>query len=106
MNKLISVFPNSDLRSSHRGLTLAAVKAKRKPPELLENGEFHLFLNRRQTAFKMLAANSTVVHYKSPRGSIDIRTIEYLPHCFNAGELDYDKALRIVLEKILRKKVK
>lgn len=103
MNKIISVFPNSDLRSSHKGLSILAVKAKRKNSNELLNGEFHLFLNRSQSMFKMLAANNVLVHYKSPRGRVDIQTIQYLPECFNGGKLDYDKALKAVLEKTLKK---
>lgn len=103
MNKLISVFPNSDLRSGHYGLTILAKKNKRNPEDLT-NGNFFLFLNRRQSAFKMLGANDVLIHYKSPRGMVDLRTIEYLPHCFEAGEFVYDKALRTVFEKTLRKK--
>lgn len=102
-NKVISVFPNADLRSGHNGLRKLALKNKQSID--LDPGEFHLYINRAQTAFKMFAANHVLVHYKSPRGMIDIRTIQYLPYCFNAGELDYDKALSVVLHKFLKKKV-
>lgn len=105
-NKLINVFPNTDLRCSHAGLTKLIFKHKGKVlnPELLANGEFILFINRSQSMIKMFASNNVLIHYKSPRGRIDVRTIEYLPHCFNAGELNYDAALKKVLEKHLIKR--
>lgn len=99
-NSLVSVFPNTDLRSGHFGLRKLSLKFK-KNPEILEKGQFLLFINRAQSAFKMYASNNTLVHYKSPRGRIDIRTIEHLPECFNGGQINYDKALATVLEKTL-----
>ncbi len=101
-SSLISVFPDTHLGQGHHGLSVLASKAGKDTRKLL-NGEFLLFLNKAQTAFKMYAANSVVVHYKSPANRrVDIRTIEYLPHCFNAGELNYSKALKLVLDKTLR----
>jgi hypothetical protein len=102
-NSIVNVFPNTDLRSGHDGLRKIAVKSKKNPGEL-QNGEFLLFINKAQSAFKMFAANNTIVHYKSPVGLVDIRAIEYLPSCFNGGTLNYDVALAKVLEKTLGKR--
>lgn len=101
-NKIISVFPNTDLRCSHDGLTSIALKSNRNPEDL-NNGSFYLFLNRKQSMFKMMAANNTLIHHKAKSGRVDIHAIEYLPSCFNAGKLDYDKALETVLKNRLRK---
>ena len=103
MNRLISVFPNTDLRSGHAGLTKVALKAKRDVSKL-EPGNFILFINRNQSAFKMFASNNMVVHYKSPRGRIHIDAIQYLPACFNGEKLNYNKALGMALEKTLGKR--
>ncbi len=103
MNSLVSVFPNTDLRAGHRGLGLLAIKNKRDPSRL-DNGEFLLFINRGQTMFKLFTANNIVIHYKSPRGLVDIRTIRYIPECFAAGTFNYNKALELVLKKTLGKR--
>lgn len=103
-NDVIRIYPSSDLRSGHSGLTKVLAKDGRDPATL-EAGQFFLFINRAQSAFKMFAANNTVVHYKSPRGRVDIRAIQYIPHCFSGGKLNFNKALSLMLDKYLIKKV-
>lgn len=103
MNNLIKVFPNSDLRCSHKGLGILAGKSD---PKTLDAGNFLLFINRSQSAFKMLAAGNVLVHYKSPRGRVHIDAIQYLPHCFSGWDLNYDKALGMSLDKLLAKRLK
>lgn len=103
MSKMIALFPNSDLRSGHNGLSKLARKHNYNPEEIPPGGLI-VFLNRAQTAFKAYAANQTIIHYKHQRGMLDIKAIQYLPHCLGAGKLAYDKALGIVLEKTLKKR--
>lgn len=103
MNSIISVFPNADLRCGHTGLAITAADGN-KSADNLKPGQFLLFINRKQTAFKLLAFNNTLVHYRSPAGRIDLRAIQYLPQCFTAGKFNYDIALKRMFEKTLRKK--
>lgn len=103
MNKIISVFPNSDLRCSHFGLGMKLIKAK-KDPVFFRNGNFALFLNRSQTAFKILGANNVLVHYKHPRGRVNVKAIKFIPECFHGGEFTFDRALAKVIDKELTRK--
>lgn len=102
-NEVIRVYPDSDLRSGHDGLRKSLRKDGRDP-ETLDNGQFYLFINRRQSAFKMFAANNTLVHYKSPRGRVDLRTIQFIPQCMSGGKLNFNKALTLMLDKYLKRK--
>lgn len=100
-NSIITVFPEADLRNGHPGLRMLAAK-RRIDTQMIEPGKFVMFLNRRQSAFKLFAANNTIVHYKHPRGRILLETIKHFPECFQAGEFRYDKALEKVLSRRLR----
>jgi hypothetical protein len=102
-NQLISVFPRTDLRCGHDGLTTLARKAKRDPSTLAP-GQFMVFINNSQSAFKMFAANNTLVYYRSPRGRIDINTIRHIPNCFNGNALNYNAALKKSLTELLARK--
>lgn len=98
--EIIKVFPETNLRSGHPGLADIAQKARVN----LDNvgaGEFLLFINKKQTAFKLFAPN-TVIHYKHPRGKILLETVQHFPQILRAGKFSYDKALERVLDRRLK----
>lgn len=103
MANILHYFPNSDLRSSHRGLTLLAAKHKVRV-ETLASGSFVLFINRKRSQFKILTSSHIIAHYKSPHGSIDMGVLNYLPHAFSSEGFDFSKALRVKLAKDLAKR--
>lgn len=105
MSKLISVFPNTDLRSGHPGLQVKAAKADVDVTEI-NPGELVLFINKKQTAFKAFAHNNTLIYYKHQRGMLNLEAIKYLPTCLNGSELNYDRALAKVFERLFPKKRK
>ncbi len=98
MNKIVTVFPETHLGLGHLGLGLLA-KKRRLDVKALEPGQFVLFLNRAQTAFKLFCASNTVVYYKHARGRLSMEAIQHFPSVFEAGEFSYDKALEKVLAK-------
>lgn len=99
MQKIIRYFADIHLGNAHRGLTKIAIKEK-VDVRNLGAGEYVVFVNSVQTAFKMFAPGNVIAHYKSPENTkIDPRTILMLPNYFNGTEIGYDKALRAVLEK-------
>jgi hypothetical protein len=100
-NEIVTVLAETDLRNGHQGLMQLAQKNRINVLNL-EAGSFVLFLNRKQTAFKLYAANNTIVHYKHPRGRVNLGAIEYFPRIFNAGKFSYDKALAKLLDKKLK----
>jgi len=102
--KIIQVFLNSDLRASHNGLDLVA-KKNNVETELIEDGQFLVFINRSKTMFKIFAANNTLVFHKSRSGMIDLRAIEELPKVFRSTHtIDFQAALKKVLLKEFEKK--
>lgn len=106
MASILNYFPDSDLRSGHPGLAKLSRKAK-VPLEDLKSGQFNLFINRKQTALKMISSGGVLVHYKSPEGHrINIDTLALLPKYFNGTALNYNAALKEVLEKRLAKRIR
>ncbi len=97
-NRLMNFFFDSDLRSGHTGLTKVA-KKNRINTDSLQPGEFVIFINKALSAFKLYGSNNTLVYYRSPRGRIDLNTIQFLPQVFNAGQLNYSKALELAFHK-------
>lgn len=98
--RVIQVFLNVDLRSGHAGLSQIAQKKKLKL-KVLEDGQFVIFINRRQTGMKCYLSGNTVTYTKRDR--ISLETIRFLPECFGGdADLAYDAAL----EKALKSKLK
>lgn len=97
-NRIVRVYPNVSMQYGHRGLRLMA----KKEVDLLDQGNFLLFMNKAQTAFKLFTRD-LVVHYKHPRGRIDVRSLQYIPHCFGAGKFNFDVAVDKFLTKVLAK---
>ena len=100
---IISYFPDVHMGLGHQGLSDLARKHKRSVDKL-EAGDFLLFMNRSQTAFKLYAAGNVIAYYKSTRGRIEPSTITMLPKYFNGTRIDYDGALKEAVEKSLRRK--
>lgn len=92
--KLVHVFFDVSMSNGHAGLT-NIMKNK-----LLGDGEFAVFINRNWMAMKMLTPGHTLLHYKSPSTKMPINpgTIKYLPSCVNGGTLNYNEALKTVVE--------
>lgn len=104
MSRLVHVFPKSDLRCSHIGLTKVAIKSNRDP-RTLDNGDFLFFLNTKQNQFKLLGPNGILVHWKAPDNRrVEIRAIEFLPEAFNGKEFDFNIAVKKSLVKTLGRK--
>lgn len=73
--------------------------------DLLENGEFIVFMNTAQNAFKLMAPNNVLIYYRHPKNHrIDPRVISLIPKVFDGKELKMDLALKKVLEKNFAKK--
>lgn len=101
VHKLLRVFLDVDMRCSHDGLTALAIKHK-VLPESLEAGEYLLFINSDRTRIKLYGANDVVAYLRVKTGRIDMRTVALIPQAFaSKGKIDYDAALRKVLEKYI-----
>lgn len=102
MAKIISYFPDTNLRSAHDGLRKIA-KSAGKNIDNIEPGNFMLFVNKSQNILKAFGANNAILHVKTKTGArFDFDAIKMLPSLFGAsGGFDYGAALRESLIKKL-----
>lgn len=104
MIKIVQVFLGADMRCSHHGLAELA-KQNKIDVHNLEQGEFVLFVNNEKNKLKLYATNNIIAYLALEKGHIDMRTIALIPKSFTAsGRIEYDKALRTVLERELVRK--
>ena len=99
MNKIIRCVFNADLRCAHDGLSQMLKKSFKIDTGALEVGEYVVCINSAKTIVKIYAAGNTIAHYKSTRGRIDLKTLQYIPRYFNGAKFNYEGAL---LEAVLK----
>ncbi len=92
MSRIVRYFPETDLRGGHHMLSLAAAKEGIKIASVAV-GEFLLFVNRKQTAFKMLTQGGVLVHFKTTGGRLNPATFAIIPKYFDGKTIAYDRAL-------------
>lgn len=90
---LVRVFFSSDMRCSHKGLKLICEENNFSPSE----NELVVFVNRKQTMFKLLSGPDTVGFYKSPSGRVTMDAIQYLPEAFNGHRINFNSAIKRAL---------
>lgn len=106
MNRIIRYFPETHMSLSHIGLRQLA-KTNGVTNLHLERGEFLVFMNKAQNAFKLMTANNIICYFKHPeRRRIDLRTVSLIPTFFNGKEFNYTGALRAAITKALEPKMK
>lgn len=102
MSRLLQVFLNVDLRCAHDGLAKVAKDNKIKIEDL-EPGEFVVFVNSHKNRLKLFTANGVLAYLKLKTGKIDLRTIALIPQAFKgSGRIDYDKALKDMIDEHLK----
>jgi hypothetical protein len=103
--RVIQCFFDVDMRCAHDGLAVLA-KVQKIDVAKLDAGEYVIFINTAKNRLKMFAPGGVVAYYRAHGGErINLNTIPLIPRAFNAtGRIDYDKALREVLEKQLAKR--
>lgn len=103
-SKILRVFLGADLRCSHDGLNEIA-KSNGIEVGTLTPGNFVIFINSKKNMLKLYAANNVIAFLKLKSGTIDLRTIAKIPEAFKAsGKIDYDSALKKIIEEHLTKK--
>lgn len=101
--KIVRYFSDVHLGNAHAGLFRLASKEGINM-KAIGSGEYVVFVNRAQTAFKMFAQGNVIAHYKNPANRrIDPKTIVELPRYFNGGAINYDAALKKVIEREFKK---
>lgn len=94
--KLAHLFFEVNMSNSHNGLS--AILKKQTKVKAPAAGECAIFINRAWTAVKLLTADGTILHQK-PKHGVNPKTLPYLPQCVEGKELNYQRALEIVLRK-------
>lgn len=105
MSQIVRVFPETNLINGHLGLSKIAKDAK-VDVNTLKDGEFLIFINKRQSAFKLYAAKQILVYYRHPKQHrMELQAIQYIPQIFQAKKrISYDEALTVLLKKKLTTK--
>lgn len=101
--KTVNVFLGADMRLGHEGLIEYAASRKIKV-ESLKPGEAIVFINAKRDRMKSFSWNKVVSFVRSAdiNRPIDLETMDYLAQAFSPdGVMDYNKALRMKLEKKL-----
>lgn len=94
-------FADVDMRCGHYGLNLIA-KKRRINLDKLKPGEMVVFINRYQDKAKVYTTGYSYVYMKLPnRQRINPGVIGLIPKFFNGNSIDYDSALRKVIEREL-----
>lgn len=102
--RVLQIFLNHDLRNGHDGLSGIAKEAGIDTRKLVP-GQYVAFINAKKDKLKLYAANGVVAYLKLEAGrKIDERVIRELPRVFQGGRIDYDKALKEVVETALARK--
>lgn len=102
-NRVAHIFRNTDLRSQHNGLWNLA---KEHWVELkdLSPGEHAIFINTQNDKIKLYSAQGLLSYYRAPKGEkLNLNMIAMLPHCFSARGINWKKAHRMAVEKLLSK---
>lgn len=90
--RITRVVFDSDMRQGFKGLRQLC--REQKLAHTHENSRI-VFINRAQTAFKLLAGDAYLVYYKT-EGSrkIPLTALQYLPQYFGGSQLEMDNAIR------------
>lgn len=99
--KIARVYFDIDLRCSFDGLA-EVLKQDDKDIANLSKGDLVIFMNRKMTAFKMLAGPAYLVLYRNGSARIPLDAIQYLPTYFDGTQLEFTKAV----EKSVKAKLK
>lgn len=96
--KITRVFLDVHLGAAHIGLTELARKAKTK----IDADSTVIFINKAQTAFKMFRGDSYLIYFKQKKKTrIPLDAIKYLPTFFGGDPIEFDVAIKKLLEEKL-----
>jgi hypothetical protein len=103
--KIAVIFHNVHMGLSHEGLSVLA-KKKGFDPQTLPSDRVLVYINRSHDKLKIMTAGGHILGYLNNRGRrIALEALQYIPQAFgNKTGLDYDKALRLHLTKVLADK--
>ena len=102
MSTVVRLFPNTHMAFSHHGLIQLAEKSGISVEKMAED-DLLLFINRPQTAMKILDSRNVIIYFRHPQNHrIDQGIFKLLPWYIKGGKLDYKGAMKERLKKMLR----
>lgn len=99
--RITRVYFDHDLRASFQGLR-KFLKSEKIDPTTLAKGSIVIFMNRKATAFKLLAGNSYLAYFNNEGRRIPLDAIQYLPTYFDGTSLEFNKAIEKSVKEHLR----
>jgi hypothetical protein len=98
---IVRCFLEVSMINGHDGLSEIAAKEKIKVAEL-ETGQYVVFVNKARDRIKVFAAEQIVAYVRLTQGrKVDLRVIREIPRVFTGAQMNYDKALDLMLSKKL-----
>ena len=86
------VFLDSDLRCGFQGLIEMARDTGWRVEEKSE-GTMTLFINKKQTKFKLMIGKHYIVYYSNGHRRIPLEAVQHFPEFFNGKQIDVSKAI-------------
>ena len=102
MSTVVRLFPDTHMAYSHAGL-IAIAEESGISVEKMGDEDLLLFLNRPQTAMKILDSRNVIIYFRHPKNhKIDQGIFRTLPWYVRGGKLDYKGAMKARLSKMLK----
>ncbi len=96
--EIARVFLDVSMSLSFKGLTRIMSDAKMKP-DAMPDKKFVVFINRRQTAFKVYINNSLLVYHNNGSRRFPLEAVSEFPNFFNGKSIDFSGAVRKAVER-------
>lgn len=79
--RIARVFFDVSMANGFDGLKRIA-RSHKLNPDVMNDGEFVVFINRAQTMIKCLTPGNVMAFYKSPSGRITLDAVKHIPKAF------------------------
>ncbi len=96
--EIARVYLDISMSMSFKGLTEIMRKSKLNP-ESLAPEQFTLFVNKAQTAFKVLIGTHYLVYHNNGRRVFPLEAVQEFPLFFDGHKIDFAGAARKVIER-------
>src|SRR4051794_35646980 len=102
--RVIQCFMNVNMGNGHDGLKAIARRGANINADEMGPGEYLVFINRKREKIKVLCTGgegtqkTLVFAYARYKHAIDLNAIQFIPHAFQGGNFNFDRALQLALE--------
>jgi hypothetical protein len=104
--KILQCFLNVNMQNGHDGLADICKTNGIKVKEI-EPGSYVVFINTARDKLKLYAAGQVLAYLRLEKGQkLNMQVIKELPRVFDGRQINYDLALKKVIEDMMAKKQK